>query len=92
MIQMVDVTTCSGKKYPSLCTEQILEKRMHNSDIELSKISDYKVDFDHNDLDRDAAVHNAGNVKHDKKCTDFIWKMFVLLFSLSNWSGNCFIL
>ena len=40
-----------GERYRSVCIEQILEAIMRDSESELSEISDYGVDFDHDDSD-----------------------------------------
>ena len=57
---------------------------MHDSDLELNEISDFKVNFHHSDdSDTDnthAAVHNIDNIEQDGKFTDFILKMSFLLF------------
>ena len=52
--------TLKGKRYLSLHTRQVPKEILHDSDSKLSEISDYEINYSHDNSDTDdiyAAVH-----------------------------------
>ena len=64
---------------------------MHDSNSELCEINDYKVDFNHDDSDTfdiPTNVYSIGNIKQDRKFTDFYSEN--VLFIVHNINRDCY--
>ena len=48
--------TCWSRGYQPFHTKHVLQNIVYDSAIELSEISNYKVDFDHDDSDTDVTI------------------------------------